>query len=558
MSLLTAPTTIGDIKRARDIAGILFEEGFGFILDQTKLRWLVPLECRIRCFFGACAGMVHRKPPQDLPVRFRKLLIRLGPTFVKFGQVMSLRPDILPPEICNELAKLTNQVPPVPFGEAKTIIEEELKQPLHELFKDFEKTPIAAASLAQVYKAKLKNGQTVAVKVQRPGIRKVIEKDIHILLYLGATAVEQIPELAVYRPIETVREFADTIMRELDFTVEAIHAKRFAAMFAEDPSVKVAQVFEDYSTSRVLTMEFIDGIPVTDTQKLKRANIDLILLAKNGVNALLKEVFIEGFFHADPHPGNYFALPGNVFAFIDYGMAGRLTRKDRLELASLFMSFLNEDSENAIAHMKHLVEVTESSNITSFEHEMDDTLHQWFGAKLREVSLAQTFFRIINSGRKNRVYFPTSLVFLSKALFTTEAMGLRLDPEFDFTQKMRPFIKEFLKAELNPKKLATHAADRAIDYASYLESLPEMTVNLLTKIDKGEIGVRINREELRELEIRLSTDDFKKFAITVAGAGIMAFIVAYVMQKGILPIHVSTISIGLVFFIILLLWGLRK
>lgn len=530
MSILTLADTIGDIKRFQTIAGLVYEEGFTFVLEKARLAWGVPIECRIRCFFKQCAGMWQPQPSGDYAARLRVLLIKLGPSFVKLGQVLSLRSDLLPHELTSELSKLTNQVPPFPYTQAKQIIEKDLEKPLEKLFKHFDKEPLAAASLAQVHKAVLFDGTKVAVKVQRPGIRHVIEKDIHILAFFARIVEERIPEWRVYRPIFLVREFAETIGRELDFTIEAIHAKRFEEMFSQDKTIKVAHVFKEYSSKNVLTMELIEGVKLDDEKALMRANIDKKILAQNGVNALLRQVFVEGFFHADPHPGNYFALPGNVFAFIDYGMAGRMMQKDRLELASFFISFLNEDSESAIKHLLHIVDASQSSSLASFEHDVDDILHEWYGAKLKEVSLAGTFFRIMESGRKNNIYFPSSFAFLGKSLLTTESMGYTLDPEFDLAKEMKPYIATIIKEEFNPKKIKTKIFDQSLDYINYAQTLPEMTMKLLEKLDSGEIGVKINTEELMEFEKKISSSGFKRLVWTF-GIMLLGILLVWIWRK---------------------------
>lgn len=558
MSIFTLADSIGDIKRFRNIITIIFEEGFPYLVEKTKLKWAVPIECRIRCFLKQCIGMWEPKYSDDYPTRLRVLLTKLGPSFVKLGQVLSLRPDLLPQELTAELSKLTNQVPPFPYAQAKQIIEKDLRQPIEKLFKHFDQKPLAAASLAQVHKAVLSDGTKVAVKVQRPDIRYTVEKDIHIMAFFARLIEERAPEWRVYRPTLLVKEFAETIGRELDFTIEAIHAKRFEAMFHDDQTIKVAHTFKQYSSKNVLTMELIEGVRFDDEKALKHAKVAKKILAQNGVNALLRQVFVEGFFHADPHPGNYFALPGNVFAFIDYGMVGRLMQKDRLELASFFISFLHEDSESAIKHLLHIVETTKTSNLPSFEHDVDDLLHEWYGAKLKDVSLALTFFRIMESGRKNGIYFPSSFAYLGKSLLTTESMGFVLDPEFDFAREMKPFIKKIIKEELNPIKAKTKILDQSLDYINYAQTFPDMTMQLLEKLNSGEIGVKINPEELKEIEIRMSGENYKKLATTIIAAGLFAYGTAYLVENKLLNLHISITAFSLVFLVSLLLWILKR
>lgn len=558
MSLLTLADTVGDLQRLREILAIIFEEGFSVLIEKARLDFLVPLTCRVRCFFKLHTGLASPLTEENLAVKLRQLLIKLGPTFVKFGQVLSLRPDLLPPQLCQELSKLTDQVPPILYTSIKKTIEEELSLPMEKLFKKFDQTPLAAASLAQVHRAVLPDGTKVAVKVERPGIASLIAKDIHIMLYLASLIEQKLPELAVFRPVATVKEFAETISRELDFRSEAIHAQRFTAMFKDDKTVKVAAVFADYSSKKVLTLELIEGVKVDDAAGQKKIHVDPQILAQNGVNAFLRQVFVEGFFHADPHPGNYFALPDNVFAFVDYGMVGRLTADQRRELASLFISFTSQDAETAIAHIKHLVETTPNSNLGAFEHDVDDIIHQWFGAKLKEVSLAGTFYRIIDSGRRNQIYFPSSLAFLAKALFSTEAMGLQLDPEFDFARQMTPFIQKILTSELSPKKLAQKMQSQMLDYTSYLESLPEAAVKFLQRIDSGKIGVKINPAELRELEIKISSENYRSLAVTLVASVLFAFGATILVRNQFLNLHLSITSLGLAFLVVLFLWFLRR
>ncbi len=558
MSMFSIFDTIGDIKRLQTIVGLIYEEGFGFAVEKARLHWVVPIERRIRCFLKQCAGMWQPKPGDDYPVRLRVLLIKLGPSFVKLGQVLSLRPDLIPKDLTSELAKLTNQVPPFPYPQAKQIIEKDLGKPLDKLFKYFDKTPLAAASLAQVHKAVLADGTKVAVKVQRPGIRHIIEKDIHILAFIAHLIEERVPEWRIFRPTLIVREFAETIGRELDFTIEASHAKRFETMFADDTTIKVAKVYKEFSSRNVLTMDLIEGVRLDNEKALKHAHIDKKILAQNGVHALLRQVFVEGFFHADPHPGNYFALPDNVFAFVDYGMVGRLMQKDRLELASFFISFLNEDSESAIQHLMHMVETTENSNIASFEHDVDDVLHDWYGAKLKDVSLAQTFLRIMESGRKNSIYFPSSFAYLGKSLLTTESMGYTLDPEFDFTQQLHPYIKRIIEEELNPVKTRKKLLDQSLDYINYAQTFPEMTMRLLERLDSGELGIKVDAGELAELEAKMVSSGYKRLVTTVILIILITVGVSYVIGSGLLKLHISIGTFGVVLLLAFLIWLWRR
>lgn len=558
MSILSAPAKIKDIKRFQEIVTTVWEEGFSFALDKANLKWRIPIEIRLAHILRRGTKIFQKEPVDNYPVRLNRLLTKLGPTFVKLGQVLSLRSDLLPQELTTELSKLINQVPAFSFSKVKKIVETQLGQPIEKVFKEFDTTPLAAASLAQVHRAVLQDGTKVAVKILRPGVEEIVHNDISLLRFFAGIIESRIPEWKIYRPTLLVKEFEETIIRELDFNIEAVHAKRFAAMFEDDDTVKIVKVYPEYSSKRILTMDLVEGIMLDDEKMMRRHNIDKKILAQNGVNALLKQVFVEGFFHADPHPGNYFALPGNIFAFIDYGMVGRLTQKNRLELAAFFISFINRDSESAISHLLHLVEMNDSSNIPAFEHDVDDVLHEWFGAQLKDVNLTNSFMRIIESGRNNNIYFPSGFAYLAKSLVTIESMGYSLDPEFDFAKQMRPFIKEIVKSELNPKKQAIRLVDKSLDYINYAQSLPEATMRVIDKLDKGEIGIKIDPGEWSELEERIVSGGYKRFVSTVITVIIVSVGLSYLVNLGVFRIEFSVGIAGIILLLFFLIWLWRR
>ncbi|MEO6909261.1 MAG: AarF/UbiB family protein [Abditibacteriaceae bacterium] len=550
MSLLTLPATVADIKRLRTIITQISEAGFAYAVSRTRLTHLVSWPCRVRCFFRLCVKHANHTDPVTAPVRLRLLLIRLGPTFIKLGQMLSVRSDLLPQEYTAELSQLTSNVPPVPFEQARDIIERELGKPLHTAFPQFDKTPIGAASLAQVYRATLPSGERVAVKVQRPGIRLLVEHDIDLLRYLARWIERHAPEVAGYRPVALVEEFADAIGRELDFTTEASHAKRFAMMFADSDTVRIARVYDAYSSSRVLTMDLIDGAAVDDTKKMAQLGIEPAVFARNGAEAILRQVFIEGFFHADPHPGNYFALPGNVFAFIDYGMAGRLSNRERWELAAFFMGFMRRDAETAVRHLKRLMVMNRDANLPVFEHDVDDILYGWMGADFQQIQLGRAFVRVLESGRKNGVSFPSSLALLGKALFTTEAMGRNLDPHFDLTGLLQSLAGEIVKARLNPMRLKDAAQDRMFDTLTYAQELPEEALRLLALLREGELTVRLDDSQLHDFESSFATQGMKRLGAIFAVVLLFAAVAAYGVENNLFPVHLTLTGAGLLLFVV--------
>ena len=527
MSLLALPAKVADIKRLRNVITLISEAGFAYALTQAHLTQFIYWHHRVLGFLRLNEEQLAQARAQTDAERLRVLLIRLGPTYIKLGQMLSVRSDLLPPEYMEELSKLTDQVPAFPFAQARKIIESELGKKISVLFDEFDDTPIGAASLAQVYRAKLFSGELVAVKVQRPDIRPTVQQDISLLRYLAKWIERHAPELAGYRPVALFEQFAEALERELDFAREASHAKRFDAMFRGSKTVKIARIYDDYSTSRILTMDLIDGAPVGSADELKRHGIDPRIFARNGAHAILRQIFIDGFFHADPHPGNYFALPGNVFAFIDYGMVGRLNARERWELSAFFMGLLHHDSESAIRHLLRLAKTNRNANLPSFEHDVDDILYLWMGGNLRQIRLGEAFGKVLESGRKNGVYFPTSLALLGKALYTTEAMGRSLDPNFDMSGLFREFAGEIVQARLNLKRIKDEAQEKAFDTLTYSEILPEEVLRTLTRLADGEIGFRVDDAQLMQFEHSFASMGMKRLGAAFAGAMMFIGVLGY-------------------------------
>lgn len=530
MSLLALPGKVADIKRLRNVITLISEAGFAYALTQAHLTQFIYWHHRVLGFLRLNEGQLEQARASTDAQRLRILLTRLGPTYIKLGQMLSVRSDLLPLEYMAELGKLTNQVPPVPFKEARQIIEAELGKKLSVLFEEFDETPIGAASLAQVYRAKLFSGEHVAVKVQRPGIRPTVQQDISLLGYLARWIERHAPELAGYRPVALFEEFSSALERELDFAVEASHAKRFEAMFRDSKTVKIARVYDDYSTTRILTMDLINGAPVTDAATLLNRGIDPKQFARNGAHAILRQIFIEGFFHADPHPGNYFALPGNIFGFIDYGMVGRLNNRERWELSAFFLALLNQDSESAIRHLLRLAKTSRDAKLAAFEHDVDDIVYLWIGSGFRRIQIGQAFSKILESGRKNGVYFPASLALLAKALYTTEAMGRGLDPQFDMTGLFHDFSDEIIKARLNLKRIKDETQEKAFDTLTYSEILPEEALRLLTRLSDGELRFRVDDAQLMQFEQSFAAMGMKRLGAAFAGAMMFIGVLGYLAR----------------------------
>ncbi len=504
MSPRRIKSKVSDFNRLRRILAVLFEAGGGILVEKIRLKYLVPWSCRIHCFFSRRSSeqCLIRMAGEERVVSadiLREVLEKLGPTFVKLGQVLSLRADLVGEEISSEFSKLQSDVTPFSYDEARRIMTEELKQEPEKIFQSIEKKPIAAASLAQVHRAYLRDGTEVAIKVQRPNIGKIIEQDIHILFYLAHLAERFVPELRPYQPLRIVKEFADWTLRELDFKAEGYNAERFRYAFKDNPHIKIPDIHWDYTSGRVLTMEFVHGVKANDLDSIKRLKINARELALHGVGASFQAFLIDGFFHADPHPGNFFAMKGDVLCLHDFGMVGYLTQEQRKELVSCFVAFVDKDIDNFFKHFMHLAIISDKSDVAGFQKDASSALSELFFSPTRP-SVAWVFFRVINKGTRNHISFPADLALFGKAIITTEAMGLKLYPGFDFNKELQPFVDKALRFYLDPRRaLGTLKAD-VFDYLEFLKTLPEQTQGLLQKLEKGGVSVKFDATELLEFK----------------------------------------------------------
>ncbi len=500
MKYFSGVSKLSDLKRLRFIVSVVFRAGGKPLLAQANLKYLVPLRCKIQYLFSppnrkSCLVHVKRDEHVISPVALRKMFEALGPTFIKLGQVLSMRADIVGEEISSELSKLQSDVPPFSYDEVRKTIQEELGDSPEKLFRSFSKKPVAAASLAQVHKAVTKSGEKLAIKVQRPNVKQVIEQDIHILFFLARAIERFMPKWRIYQPSQVVKEFAQWTMRELDFRAEGHNADRFAAIFKKHPHVTTPRIHWDYTAQRVLAMDFMEGIKADDLDGMKKMSIDPKKVALAGVDALFTQFFIEGFFHADPHPGNFFVMKGDILCLHDSGMVGQLTLKQRQELLGCFISFVNQDIESYQRHFLHLASVNKLSDVDGFKRDISNLLSEFFYSPKRP-SIALSFFNLVNSGVRHGISFPTDLVLFAKALITTEALGAALYPEFDFNSQFQPFVTKTYKAYLDPRKILKAVQSDVFDYVDFMTNLPHKIQDLFEKVESGNIEVKIDSSDL--------------------------------------------------------------
>ena len=413
--------------------------------------------------------------------------------------MLSTRADLLPPEFIDELVKLRDEIPPFPFEEAEKIMRAELKGEINEFFQHVDPEPVAAASIAQVHRARLLDGEDVAVKIQRPGIRRTIEVDLEILLHLVTLMEKHVGGWEIQRPTKVVDEFGRAMGKELDFSFEAANMERFASQFLDDPTVYVAKVYREASTDRVLTMDYVQGIKSSSIRQLRAEGYDLPLIADRGADLLMKQVFVYGFFHGDPHPGNLLILPENVICFLDLGNMGRLDREGRENIVDLVMGIANRDPSALADALLRMTSWDEEPDRRGLEKDASEFIDRHFYRPLKELDvgkLLSQFFRI--AARYRLRVHPDFLLFV-KALSTIEGLGRDLDPDFDIIQKATPFVEQLHRERFYPRRILEDVIGSSSEVVHLLRSLPRDLQTLFRQARKGKLKLEFEHLGLERL-----------------------------------------------------------
>ena len=426
----------------------------------------------------------------SFPEEFRKTLGRLGPTYVKLGQMLSLRGDLLPETITNELSKLQNRVPTFEFAKVETIIKTELKADISDLFQSFSKEPIAAGSLGQVHLAELKNGREVAVKVQRPGIQKLILQDITIIWWFVAL-LEKWGNLKYYRLTEIINEFKVAILLELDFKQEGRNLDQFKDKFAEQRHILFPKVFWKYTSKKVLTMQYIEGINLEESKNLHEKGINVKKLSYVGARSILKMIFIDGFFHADPHPGNIAVIGRSRICFFDVGMVGYLSEKTKYNLLLYLYLLITGKYEQATKYLLKLTTYDQGADVVSFENELLRILRSWYLSDFAEYSLGRLTLNVMQLGAKYRLYFSSELVLAIRAILTAESVGKLINPDTEMHLVIQPIIKRFFKNFMNSETLVKEISSNWPEYLISLRTLPHNIINFLDLVSSSRIPVEV-------------------------------------------------------------------
>ncbi len=431
-------------------------------------------------------------------VRMRRSLDDLGPTFVKFGQVLSTRSDIFPEGILSELQKLQDTARPMPAGRAQAILERELGAPVDEVFSAFDPVPLGSASIGQVHRAVLRTGEIVAVKVQRPEAPGRVAADLDLMREFAGFVDRRFAQRVLLDARGLVAEFEVVVRRELDYTAEAQNARRFAANFAGTPVV-IPAVYRDFSTSKVLTMEFVVGTRFRDIQPLLMPPSERRRVASMGADAIFKMAFEDGFFHGDPHPSNLLLTPEGDLALLDFGMVGFMSQGDIEALSRLFIAVIQRDASAALRALEGLGVRYATEVRGELVRELREFLNKYAGLSVGEVTLGQALSELIALARRYRVRMPPVFPLLTKALVTAEGLARSIDPTINVYEIARPYARRLLSQRYRPHVLAESAAERSLEYARYLEEYPEQIRQLLGELGDGELEVQLKHGGLDEL-----------------------------------------------------------
>ncbi|OBZ35885.1 MAG: 2-octaprenyl-3-methyl-6-methoxy-1,4-benzoquinol hydroxylase [Methanohalophilus sp. DAL1] len=476
------------VKRYGRIIDVLVSNGFGYFVDKMGLWSMGSVRSRVKGRFG-------REQEKDTrPERARKVLEELGPTYVKFGQLLSMREDLIPLKYAQEFTKLQNDVPPFPFEDVKAVLKTELGGDIPELFSDFDEKPVAAASIGQVHKARLHSGEDVVVKIQRPGIRRIIEADLDIMYSLAGFAQQHIEEIKLYNPVAVVDELSRSIHSEMDYTQEARNIEHFLSNFENDPVIVIPRVYNDYSSDRILTLEYIEGIKCNKFEKLANENLDREKIATDVSEAFMKQVFEHGFFHADLHSGNIFALEDGRIALLDFGMAGHLSEDMRGLLVDALLAVTNGDSTQYIEVMRDLGVADEKLDVRSFKVDYDHFLFKYYGRTLDQVDATEVSSEMLSLLRKHQIQVPPNIALLFKGVMTVGGFAMQMVPDFNVTEIAEPYARKFMKKRFSPRNMAKNSSKNLWYVSRLLSRAPLQLSHILEVAEKGYLNLKFEHE----------------------------------------------------------------
>ena len=467
----------------------------------------------------------------DRPQRLRRLFEFLGPTFVKLGQILATRPDLFGPEWISEFEKLQSQAPHLDFKELRPQIEADLGAPLEEIFQEVDTEPLAAASLAQVHRATLKDGTKVIIKIQRPGIKASVESDMHLLAHLASLAEKKIPELATYHPQKVVQQFVKSLQNELNFMTEGHNAEQVAANFEDNDRIVIPKVYWEFTRERIIVQEFVGGIPGVNIQAIDEAGMDRKRLAQTGADAVLKMIMVHGIFHADPHPGNFFILPGERIAFIDFGMIGRLSEVRRQQIMKLLLALKQNDAEGLCTILLQWSGRVGEDPVDLLEA-VDEFLSKYSGKSMGRTDLSAMVGDLLGLIRNNHLSMPPDQAMLLKVMVSLEGAFKKLDPAFDMIVAIEPTIQEAVIKQFSPRALGERGLKVLIQYLELFADLPKEIRRGIQTVKTGNLRVRIDLNQLDNLQKHLTRASNRLAVSAITSALIVGTSIMVAFGKG--------------------------
>lgn len=485
--------TVRDLGRLQDIASVLIRWGFGDVVKRIGMAGVLEKAGRLLHWQAVEEGRLR----MDVPARLRCTLQDLGPTFVKLGQVLATRVDLLPPAWIDELGKLQNAVPALPWEEVLPQLREDLGAEPEAVFARVEHEPLAAASLAQAHRAWLADGSAVVLKIRRPRIRDTVEADLRLLKHLAVIVEKNLPELRRYHPQRIVQQFSASLRRELDFAAECRNAERIAHNFAGRDDIVIPRVYWQWTCERLNVQECLEGVPGRDLAAVDALGLDRVQLARTGAGLVLKMVLEDGFFHADPHPGNIFYMPDGAIGVIDFGMVGRVTEQRRFQIVRLLHGLVVHDSA-AVAEV--LADWTEENNDIDevrLQESADVFVDQYRGVPLKDLRMGAMLGDVTAMLREHGLSLPADLALMIKAFLTLEGMGRQLDPDFDMASEARPYLERAMLERFAPDVLVRRGRRTLSGLVDLLRDMPRDVHRLLQSARRGKLQMHIEVDTLR-------------------------------------------------------------
>ena len=541
-----------NLKRSKEILSVFVKYGLGHFFDLPAIEKSLNFGAKI--FHKNKNEKIKRL---SMPERIRLSFEQLGPTFVKLGQILSTRPDLIPKEFIEEFKKLQDQVPAFDFSLVEKQFEKEFGKKINNLFIEFNKIPIAAASISQVHRAKLKdnkNNKIVAVKIQRPNIHEIVKTDIAILLDLAKFIEKRSIYGQIYQPVEIIKEFKKTINKEMDFINEGYNIDKFYKNFKNNKTVKIPKVYWELTSNKILTMEYIDGVKISEVDNLKNSKFNKKIIASNGADMILKQIFEDGFFHGDPHPGNIFVMENNVIGLIDFGMVGRINKNMIENIADLLIAGIKNNAKKIVEILEKMNIIESDMNLKNIEIEIDNFIDKYYGMSLKKINMGKIIEEILEVMIRHKVKMPTDLVLLSKSLITVENIGRNLDPDFDMVAHTKPYAKKLLKEKHSPSKLLKRGNNLVIEFFKLMELLPSEINNLFKIFKKNNFNINLKHQGLEKLILGIDKASNRLSISMIISALIIGSSLILIQKIG--PFIFGYSAIGIIGYLIASFFGL--